>query len=321
LDKALPLFEETLTRRQDKLGPDHPDTLHSMNNLAAAYKIAGKLHKALPLLEEALAKRKVRLGPDHSDTLDSMNNLAATYWSAGKLDHSIPLFEKALLLYKAKLGPDHPLTLRTQVNLGVNYRDAKRLGEAIPLLEEALQRLQKSSSSMPAQLAAFLPSTLAETYDRAGQFAKAEPLYRGFLKQAEKQFGAKAPQTLGLQAQLGLNLLQQKKYADAETLLRDCLKGREKTQPDAWTTFNSQSLLGAALLGQKKYADAEPLLLAGYQGMKKREKTIPQQGKVRLIEAGERLVQLYDATGQKEAAARWRKEFQTWKAAGKKPPP
>ena len=36
LDKALPLFEETLALMKAKLGPDHPDTLMSMNNLARA---------------------------------------------------------------------------------------------------------------------------------------------------------------------------------------------------------------------------------------------------------------------------------------------
>ena len=34
LDRALPLYEEMLTGRKAKLGPDHPDTLASMNNLA-----------------------------------------------------------------------------------------------------------------------------------------------------------------------------------------------------------------------------------------------------------------------------------------------
>ena len=32
-----PCIEETLKRRQAKLGPDHPVTLTSMNNLALAY--------------------------------------------------------------------------------------------------------------------------------------------------------------------------------------------------------------------------------------------------------------------------------------------
>jgi eukaryotic-like serine/threonine-protein kinase len=74
--------------------------------------------------------------------------------------------------------------------------------------------------------------------------------------------------------------------------LRECLAIREKTQPDVWSTFNTKSMLGEALLGQKKYADAEPLLLAGYEGIKKREAKIPAQGKIRLTEALERLVQL-----------------------------
>ena len=73
-------------------------------------------------------------------------------------------------------------------------------------------------------------------------------------------------------------------------------------------------MLGGALLGQKKYADAEPLLLAGYEGMKQREKTIPPQDKdLRLREALERLVQLYEATDKKDEAAKWRKELDTQK--------
>lgn len=89
--------------------------------------------------------------------------------------------------------------------------------------------------------------------------------------------------------------------------------------PDARTTFNTKSLLGGALLGQKKYADAEPLLLAGYEEMKQREAKIPEQGKVRLPEAIERLVQLYEARDKKDDAARWRKELEARKQASMKP--
>ncbi len=88
-----------------------------------------------------------------------------------------------------------------------------------------------------------------------------------------------SPELGGVLAQLGLALLQQKKWTESEPLLRECLAIREKTQPEVWSTFNTQSMLGGALLGQKKYADAEPLLLAGYVGMKQREKTIPEQGR------------------------------------------
>ena len=58
---------------------------------------------------------------------------------------------------------------------------------------------------------------------------------------------------------------------------RECLLIREKTEPDAWTTFNTKSLLGGSLLGQKNYSGAEPLLLAGYEGMQEREASCRDQ--------------------------------------------
>lgn len=42
--------------------------------------------------------------------------------------------------------------------------------------------------------------------------------------------------------------------------------------------------------------------------MKKQEAKIPAPGKIRLVEATLRLVQLYDATGPKDQAAKWRTE-------------
>ena len=112
--------------------------------------------------------------------------------------------------------------------------------------------------------------------------------------------------------------LQQEKYTEAEPSLRECLAIREKKQPDSWSTFNAQSLLGGALLGQKKCAEAEPLLQAGFEGMKQREAQIsPQVRQQRLTASLERLVQLYEATGQKDKTNEWRKKWEQAKAPPK----
>jgi hypothetical protein len=182
------------------------------------------------------------------------------------------------------------------------------LPEAIEQLEQALDRAHQLPGGLPAQLA-WVPQALAATYDAAGQFAKAEPLYRSFLTQAQKQFGAGDLRTSAAQANPGSNLLQQKKYTEAEPLLRDCVKVRQQKQPDAWNTFNAQSMLGGSLLGQKKYTEAEPLLLAGYEGMKQRQAQIPKTAQARLRQAVERLIELYNAWERQEDAARWRKQL------------
>jgi serine/threonine protein kinase/tetratricopeptide (TPR) repeat protein len=304
LAQALPLATEHLTLTKIKLGPDHPDTLRAMNDLATAYLNANQPDKAVPLLEQTLEKMKAKLGTDHPDTLVNTYNLAWAYQNAGQSAKARAIFEQTLEKMKAKLGPNNPWTLRTMAGLAINYRDARRVREAIPLLEEAFERLSKQRVAMRE----WVPEALVATYEQAGQWAKAETLCRAFLEQAKKQYGANDLRTCAALGQLGLHLLVQKKYADAEPLLRDCLKTREQKQPDDWRTFNTKSMLGGSLLGQKNYQDAEPLLLAGFEGMKKRADAIPSWGKVRLAEAADRLVALYTAMKKPDELNKWQVE-------------
>jgi hypothetical protein len=103
--------------------------------------------------------------------------------------------------------------------------------------------------------------------------------------------------------------LQEKKYAEAEPLLRQGLSLRERRVPNDWSRFHSESLLGESLRGQndpKKFDEAERLLIGGYEGMKQRAAKIPAPLKRRLTEAGERIVRLYDDRGKPDETAQWR---------------
>ena len=72
------------------LGPDHPDTLTTRNNIAAWTGRGGDAAGALRLFRELLPDRERVLGPDHPETLTTRNNIA--YWTgecgdlAGALD-------------------------------------------------------------------------------------------------------------------------------------------------------------------------------------------------------------------------------------------
>src|SRR5262249_9219459 len=121
---------------------------------------------------------------------------------------------------------------------------------------------------------------------------------------------AAAPHPPAAVAPAGGAFFAARAYAAAEPLLIENLSFREAQAADAWETHQARSLLGAALLGQKRYAEAEPHLLRGYEGMKRREDKIAAQDKVRLTDALERLVQLYDAWNKPDEAARWRTELE-----------
>ncbi|SDN88753.1 tetratricopeptide repeat protein, partial [Lentzea jiangxiensis] len=78
LGRAVPLYEATLTDRERVLGPDHPSTLMSRNNLAYAYQSVGDLGRAVPLYEATLTDCERVLGPDHPTTAGVRSNLQAT---------------------------------------------------------------------------------------------------------------------------------------------------------------------------------------------------------------------------------------------------
>ena len=80
----------------------------------------------------------------------------------------------------------------------------------------------------------------------------------------------------------------------------------EKKMLGDWRTSNTRAKLGASLLGQKKYAAAEPFLLSGFEGMKQRQDKISASEKQLLKESLQRVVQLYEATGDADQTAGWK---------------
>ncbi len=67
------------------------------------------------------------------------------------------------------------------------------------------------------------------------------------------------------------------------------------------------NLLGGCLSAQGRYADAEPLLLSSYQTLQNAQGAPPEHKRLALG----RIVQLYEAWGEKDKAEEWRKKVHT----------
>ena len=76
--KAEPLYQRALKIREKALGPEHPNTATSLDNLAELYQ-NGRLRQGGTALQRALKIREKALGPEHPDTAPSLNNLAGLY--------------------------------------------------------------------------------------------------------------------------------------------------------------------------------------------------------------------------------------------------
>jgi lipopolysaccharide biosynthesis regulator YciM len=313
--KALPLFELTLARRRATLGPDNADTLWSLGNLASAYQEDHQLDKALPLFEETFQRRKAKSGLDSYDTLTSLTKLCNAYYAAGQPGKALQLGAEALEARKNKPGADQEDILRAMNDLAAGYwLKAGQLDKAIVLFEQTLKGRQTLPALGPEHpFTLRTESNLALAYEANDQPEKAEPLWRDLLNHRRKKPGPESLVTAEALAALGLNLLRQKKFNQAESELRLCLDLRTKNKLQDWSTADARSMLGAALAGQKKYTDAEPLLLDGYEQLKAREAKVPPQNRERVTDALQRalqgLVNFYDATAQFDKAGQWRKKL------------
>ena len=313
LEQALPLYEETYRMRKEHFGPNHVETLTSMNNLALGYRSAKRLDQAIPLMEETYRLAKEHLGAKHPLTNATLSNLVTAYQAQGQLEQALPYQEVLLQMQKERFGPDHPETLTSMSNLALLYADLNKHALAVPLLEVVVQNHKSMPMLSPAQ-ACFDQFNLSRACLKSGQAEKAKTWAKVFLQSSPQAYPGGTMPLAQACGQLGLDFCAYEFWQDAEPLIRESMRMQNKLQPDHWTTFNIQAVLGWVLLSQKRYDEAEPLLLQGYDGMKQRDASIPPRGKIRLSEALQWLVQLYEATGKKDEAAKWRKELEALKA-------
>jgi serine/threonine protein kinase/tetratricopeptide (TPR) repeat protein len=192
---AIRQLERAVELRRAKLGPDHLDTLISMNNLANGYADAGQHDRDLKLREETLALMRSKLGPDHPETLGIMSNLANSYYDAGRLDRALKLREETLALQRSKLGPDHPDTLTSMNNLAESYFATGRNDRAIKLYEETLAlKRSKLGPDHPHTLTSM--NNLANSYGAAGRNDRALKLHEETLALMRSKLGPDHPHTL-----------------------------------------------------------------------------------------------------------------------------
>ena len=177
------------------LGPDHPASLASRNNLAYAYHAVGHLSDAIALYQQVLTDSIRVLGQDHPDTLASCNDLAGAYESAGRLTEAIALYEQVQEDYTRILGDNHPSTLTSRNNLAGAYESAGRLTEAIALYEQVLpDRIRVLGADHPDTLTS--RNNLAHAYHTAGRLTEAITLFEQVLPDRIRILGADHPDTL-----------------------------------------------------------------------------------------------------------------------------
>jgi tetratricopeptide (TPR) repeat protein len=258
LTAVLPQLQEIFARRRHTLGPDDPETLFAMDNLAVTYEAAGRLNDAIPLFEAALQLRKAKLGADHPETLRSMSYLAVVYLKVGRRREALTLLEATFKLKKVKLGPDNPDTLVVMDNLATAYAHEGRLLEALPLYEAAIKlKTARLGPNDPDTLLS--TSNLVNAYDQAKRHDDTVSL-EWILNRIKAKVGKDHPDTLAAMDNLAAAYAEGGQLQAAISVYAAALNLKKtKFGADHIDTLESRNALASSLSHAGRYQEAADL--------------------------------------------------------------
>ena len=291
---------DSVTRACEALGPHHPDTLASRNNLAGAYRVSGRLDKAIALHKENLEDSIRVLGTDHPSTLTSRLNLAGAYQAAGRLNEAITLYEQVFSGRSRVLGPDHRSTLTARDELAGAYREAGRIDEAITLKKQIpADAMRIMGPDSPGASAA--RNNLAATYRDAGRLDEAITLYKQNLDDVARVMGPHHPETLASRHSLAGAYRDTGRLDEAIALFEQNLTDFIRILgPDRPDTFTSRSTLAGAYQAAGRLDEAIELF---EQNLEDRTRTLGPAHPVTLTSRGN-LAGAYRDAGRLDEAIR-----------------
>jgi serine/threonine protein kinase len=256
--EARELFKATLDKSKHGLGPDHPQTLETMNGLALAYHAGGN-PDSIPLFEKVLASRQTHLGADHPQTWETMDHLALAYLAAGRLNDALPLFQETLRRRREKLGSDHPATLESMSNIAYAYRSAGRTEDSISIGKQVLA-LQKQKLGPDHPSTILTMDDLANTLASAGHVTEAFSLYDDALERARRHLPPHHVTALQTMVDLAAAYQANDQNERAIPLLQAAVKDlRVKLPPPHPNTLAAMSYLADAYFATGQFDDARIL--------------------------------------------------------------
>src|SRR5262249_28498982 len=156
---------------------------------------------------------------------------------AGRLDRAFSLANEVLKKQNELLGPTHPDTINAMHQLALIDLDAGLFNESI-VLHEKVQKL----SAVAKRPNFWAMNSYARALQTAGRLEDADAQLR-FVLEENRRVSDPIARKNGIaitQRILGLNLLLQGRYAEAEVLARDVLAYLEKQGKfDDWALYFS----------------------------------------------------------------------------------
>jgi tetratricopeptide (TPR) repeat protein len=260
-EAAKPHLERVLAIRREQLGPEHPATLASLNQLGMLYSDWGRYGEAEPLLVRAFAVRQRVLGEDHPSTLESMSDLAWQCMCEARFEEGMTLAARALEVGRRVLKEEDPILLRSMNALAAGYVTALRYGEAQSLAGQGYEISQRALGE-EHETTLMLANVLAWACESGGRPDSAAELAARTLEIGRRLVGEEHPITIWAMSNLGAAYLKRGRYEEAAPLLTRSFELAAQTGGEGHA---GAVLFGLRLAGlyraQERWVEHETLLI------------------------------------------------------------
>ena len=293
-DEGECISRQTWEARKKQLGPEHRDTLNSMDTYATALVHQHKMDLAERLARECYETREHVLGPDDRDTLTSLNNLATIDQEIGRLAESEQLLRECLVRKRRVYPADHPDNLGTLNNLGLTLLLLGRLEEAERYLMEGLATARRVCGIDHTHTLHF-QHVLARVLADQVRWAEAEQLLQETVEARRRV--TPAHEGLGRALlYLGRTRVKQGNIAGAEPVLEEALAlFRQHYAAKAELAAQAENWLGACRVAHQSFAEAEPILTSSCDVLLSKLSLSPEERELAVAN----VVNLYEAWGSR----------------------
>jgi tetratricopeptide (TPR) repeat protein len=118
-EAALSHYRLALAHIESVLGPDHPENIYILNNMAVALKGTRDIKGARTALERSLAITERSYGDSVRAVVPILNNLGNINRRDGDLNAAREVLRRAIYVGEATMEAGHPLVTKAMLNLGI----------------------------------------------------------------------------------------------------------------------------------------------------------------------------------------------------------
>ena len=314
------LAQQTWEARKRVLGPDHRDTLDSLDTYARSVgirlqKLRQPSDEAVALFRECLANRRRTLGDSDYQTLISMNNLGLILFHRGDSEEAVGLLKQTLAAReKNEFTQEIHGSVLNLADTLFHFGDLEQEEDLLTRYIALFTKHNRADHLYTQNLKGFL----ARVWLDVGRVDEALPELETLVVERRTTYPDGSWKTATVLVDLGRAQLATEKFAEAEASLSEAREMYRSHAPAndyylAWADYN----YARALLAMQRSDEAEPLLFESVQ----RLGALKMCPKRHYEQALQVVIQFLETHGRPDDAKSWKLKLEELQASKSSPSP